>query len=95
MPHEVHLQGRVSVLSLLRLRCRGCGYCASCRRAPDRCPICGVCAWEDEEWKSFAAIGAELGVAVRPAARRAGFDADAPLVRETKELSVFPGVPLS
>jgi hypothetical protein len=95
MPHEVRLQGRASVLPLLRFRCGGCGYCASRRRAPDRCPICGVCAWEDEEWTSFADIGAERGVVARPAACRAGFDAGAPLVREAKELSVFPGVPLS
>jgi len=51
--------------------------------------------WEDEEWTPFADIGAELGVVARPAACRAGFDAEAPLVREAEELSVFPGVPLS
>jgi hypothetical protein len=95
MPHEAHLQARASVLPLLRFRCGGCGYCASCRRAPDRCPICGACAWEDDGWKPLADIGAELGVVARPAARRAGFDADAPLVREAEELSVFPGGPLS
>jgi len=95
MPHEAHLQGRASVLPLLPFRCRGCGYRASCRRAPGRCPICGICAWEDDRWEPVADIGAERGVVARPAARRAGFDADAPLVREAKQLSVFPGVPLS
>jgi hypothetical protein len=57
--------------------------------------MCGLSAWEDEGWKPFAEFGAELAVVARRAARQAGFDADAPLVREAKELSVFPGVPLS
>ena len=57
--------------------------------------MCGLSAWEDEGWKPFAEFGAELAVVARRAARQAGFDPDAPLVREAKELSVFPGVPLS
>ena len=94
-PNEVHLDGRVSAHPLLRFRCSGCGYGASSRREPDRCPMCGISAWEAEGWKPFADISVELAVVARRAARRAGFDEDAPLVREEKELSVFPGVPLS
>jgi hypothetical protein len=57
--------------------------------------MCGLSAWEDEGWKPFADVDVELAVVARRAARRAGFDEDAPLVREVIELSVFPGVPLS
>lgn len=85
----------MSAHPLLRFRCSGCGYGASSRREPDRCPMCGLSAWEDEGWKPFADIDVELAVVARRAARRAGFDEDAPLVREEIELSVFPGVPLS
>ena len=50
-------------------------------------------------WQSFGRIPldvtAELVQAARRAAMRAGGDADAPLVRELVEVSVFPGVPLS
>ena len=57
--------------------------------------MCGLSAWEDEGWKPFAEFGVELALVARRAAVLAGYDADAPLVREAKELSVFPGVPLS
>jgi rubrerythrin len=29
-----------------QFRCIGCGYGASCRIAPERCPMCGGQAWE-------------------------------------------------
>jgi hypothetical protein len=57
--------------------------------------MCGLSDWDEEGWKPFADLGLELAVVARRAAQRAGFDADAPLVREAIELSVFPGVPLS
>jgi hypothetical protein len=38
---------------LSRFRCSGCGYGASCRMAPDRCPMCGGSVWEFEEWRPF------------------------------------------
>lgn len=31
---------------LTRLRCRTCGYGASVRATPPRCPMCGEHAWE-------------------------------------------------
>jgi hypothetical protein len=57
--------------------------------------MCGLSAWEDEGWKPFGDLGIELAIVARRAALLAGFDEDAPLVREASELSVFPGVPLS
>jgi hypothetical protein len=53
--------------------------------------MCGLHAWVEEGWQPFADLSRELVAS----ARRAGLDADAPLVREARELSVFPGVPLS
>jgi hypothetical protein len=37
------------VVQLSRLRCEHCGYGASCRAAPARCPMCGGSAWEDAD----------------------------------------------
>jgi len=31
---------------LPQFRCMGCGYGASCRMAPERCPMCGASTWE-------------------------------------------------
>ena len=33
---------------LHRFRCDRCGYAASCRMAPERCPMCGGAAWNFE-----------------------------------------------
>ena len=33
---------------LSRFRCAGCGYGASCKIAPERCPMCGGGSWEYE-----------------------------------------------
>jgi hypothetical protein len=41
---------------LARLRCCGCGYGASCRIAPGRCPMCGGSAWEHDEWSPFSTM---------------------------------------
>ena len=76
----------MSALPLLRFRCGGCGYGASSRRAPERCPMCGLSAWEDEGWKPFAEFGAELRVARAQRARLAS--TPTPAVREAKELGV-------
>ena len=65
---------------LLAYRCRGCGYGASRRTAPERCPMCGGAAWENEGWRPFAAAAAEQ-------------DADAPLLRETAARPTAPAVP--
>jgi hypothetical protein len=57
--------------------------------------MCGGISWQDEGWKPFGDASADLVAAARRAAVLAGADADAPLIRELREISVFPGVPLS
>jgi len=58
--------------------------------------MCGGAAWVDESTGRVPLdVAHDLALAARRAARSAGADADAPLLRETSELSVFPGVPLS
>lgn len=57
--------------------------------------MCGGASWAEEGWRPFPDLNAELAGAARRAATLAGADADAPLVREAGEVSVFPGVPLS
>jgi hypothetical protein len=80
---------------LLRLRCAGCGYGASARQEPARCPMCGGVSWLAERKHAVSDLTHDLVAAARRAAQSAGADADAPLLREAVELSVFPGVPLS
>ncbi len=79
---------------LLHLRCAECGYGASARREPERCPMCGGSEWNRLRWQPLD-LGLDLVAAARRAAQHAGADADLPLLREIDELSVFPGVPLS
>ena len=55
---------------LSRLRCAGCGYGASSRDVPDRCPMCGVSDWNHDEWRPFTAALDERA-------------ADLPLTRDT------------
>jgi hypothetical protein len=93
--YEQQMEGRAAALPLLRFRCGECGYGASSRRAPARCPMCGLHQWVEEGWQPFADFSRDLAASAARAARRAGLDADSPLVREAAELSVFPGVPLS
>ena len=92
----MHNAGFVSAdaAPLLRYRCTDCGYGASRRQEPERCPMCGGIAWDEEGWKPFGDVSADLGAAARRAALRSGADSDAPLIRELREVSVFPGVPL-
>jgi hypothetical protein len=56
--------------------------------------MCGGATWAEEGWKPVIDLSLDLAVAARRAAVRSGADADAPLVRELHEVSVFPGVPL-
>jgi rubrerythrin len=41
--------GAAGVILLSRFRCDGCGYGASCRTVPERCPMCGGYEWRDEK----------------------------------------------
>jgi hypothetical protein len=86
------MEARVTALPLLRFSCSGCGYGASSRSAPVRCPMCGSeGAWVEEGWKPFADLGYDL----ISAAHRSDEDADSPLRRDAEVPSVAPGVPLS
>jgi hypothetical protein len=38
---------------LWSFRCTGCGYGAQRRMAPERCPMCGGCAWDMDAWRPF------------------------------------------
>jgi hypothetical protein len=55
----------------------------------------GAHAWEEEGWQPFAELTRDLEAAAERAARLGTRDTDAPLARESIELSIFPGVPLS
>jgi hypothetical protein len=57
--------------------------------------MCGAHAWEEEGWQPFAELTRDLEAAAERAARLGTRDTDAPLARESIELSIFPGVPLS
>ena len=45
---------------LSRFCCDGCGYGASCRVAPERCPMCGGSTWEYEAWRPFSNLVSDL-----------------------------------
>jgi len=95
MPYGPDTDLRSSALPLLQFRCAGCGYGASSRSAPARCPMCGGVDWTEAGRPRFADVNADLVAAARRAGILAGGAANAPLLREAEELSVFPGVPLS
>ena len=46
--------------TLHRFRCPECSYGASCRAAPERCPMCGGSAWEFEAWRPFSRLNSDL-----------------------------------
>ena len=46
---------------LFRFRCVGCGYGASCKVTPARCPMCGGKTWEYEDQQSLADLDGPLG----------------------------------
>ena len=45
---------------LSQFRCIGCGYGASCRIQPQRCPMCGNAVWHSEEWRPLSQLLADL-----------------------------------
>jgi hypothetical protein len=95
MPSEPDVDLRSSALPLQQFRCVDCGYGASSRRAPARCPMCGGVDWAEDGRSRYVDVSADLVAAARRAGILAGGAASAPLLREAEELSVFPGVPLS
>jgi hypothetical protein len=46
---------------LIEFRCTGCGYGASCRIAPERCPMCSASVWEYQPWRPYASLVPDLG----------------------------------
>ena len=60
MLHAPDLENRSPALPMLRFRCEGCGYGASSRRAPERCPMCGLVSWVEEGWKPFEDLERDL-----------------------------------
>jgi rubrerythrin len=44
-------------LPLSRYRCTRCGYGASCRIAPERCPMCGGSVWDFEHGDHSRSLG--------------------------------------
>jgi hypothetical protein len=70
-------------VELRRFRCDGCGYGASRRTEPSRCPMCGGAAWAEEAWRRSDAILHDLDPATLP------------MQREAAALAFLPGVPLS
>lgn len=68
---------------LRRFRCDECGYGASRRTEPVRCPMCGCGRWAEEPWRPSDELLHDLD------------PASMPLQREADEVGFLPGVPLS
>ena len=70
-------------LPLRRFRCETCGYGASRRTEPARCPMCGGEAWVEDAWEPSDALLRDIDPAALP------------MRRESDALTLLPGVPLS
>jgi hypothetical protein len=70
-------------VELRRFRCDGCGYGASRRTEPTRCPMCGGADWAEEAWRPSEALVHDLDPALFP------------MQREADAIGLLPGVPLS
>ena len=68
---------------LRRFRCDECGYGASRRTEPVRCPMCGGAKWNEDAWRPSDALVQDLDPATQP------------MRREAAAIGVLPGVPLS
>lgn len=74
---------RTHMGELRSFRCGGCGYGATRRTEPARCPMCGGGAWAEEAWRPSEELLHDLD------------PASMPLRREADEVGFLPGVPLS
>ena len=87
MPQEHHKWFRTPPtrmgVELRRFRCDECGYGASRRTEPVRCPMCGSSVWAEERWRPTEALVHDLDPATLP------------MQREADALDLLPGVPLS
>lgn len=70
-------------IELRRFRCEECGYGASRRTEPVRCPMCGGSGWVEDAWRPSEALVHDLDPATLP------------MKREAEALGLLPGVPLS
>jgi uncharacterized protein with PIN domain len=70
-------------VELRRFRCDDCGYGASRRTEPARCPMCGGAAWAEQDWRPMETLMRDLDPATLP------------MQREAEALGLLPGVPLS
>jgi hypothetical protein len=68
---------------LRRFRCDECGYGASRRTEPVRCPMCGCGLWAEEPLRPSDELLHDLD------------PASMPMRREADEVGFLPGVPLS
>jgi hypothetical protein len=70
-------------MPLRRFRCGDCGYGATRRTEPARCPMCGGGVWAEEPWEARDSFLRDLGPTLQP------------MTREAAVLGFLPGVPLS
>ena len=70
-------------VQLRRFRCDECGYGASRRTEPSRCPMCGNGSWAEEPWRPSESLTIDLDPALMP------------MRREADAVGFLPGVPLS
>ena len=70
-------------VELRRFRCDECGYGASRRTEPMRCPMCGGTAWAEDPWRPTEGLVHDLDPTTLP------------MQREADALGLLPGVPLS
>ncbi|HEY3543449.1 MAG TPA: hypothetical protein VGK79_13005 [Gaiellaceae bacterium] len=70
-------------LPLRRFHCESCGYGASRRTEPARCPMCGGESWAEDAWEPSEALLRDIDPAMLP------------MRREADAVPLLPGVPLS
>ena len=57
--------------TLVRLRCRDCGYGVSARVAPVTCPMCRGTSWEHDAWRPFSGVLQNLAATQRGSTEKA------------------------
>src|SRR5207248_9524395 len=88
-------QNRDELVMLQAFRCANCGYGATSRHAPARCPMCSGKAWSIEV-RGDTTLLQDLDPTTRPdSSNSTAVDADLPLGRESIRDQIFPGLPFS
>ena len=57
-PAELGFLGAIGS-QLSRFRCPGCGYGATSKKAPERCPMCSGTTWDQEPWRPLTGPAGE------------------------------------